>query len=224
MWRKRGVPCLRGVREPGGVSRCGVKTWRHLPTWRQGAGWRLQMNVVKTRRHLLTWREGARWRRWSCSRVHAIGLTWRQAWRQSWRQNVASLAHLLTWCQRATWRRRTWRQNVPSSAIDLRGVAGRGVNTWRQEPGTCLQNVFQSFCDMFILTGDPPEHTVNRCVCICIHMSECMDIYIIYKCNHIVVSRGFLKYITCIQQPRSQTVLDDRGCSTSMFSSHMSFG
>ena len=52
--------------------------------------------------------------------------------------------HLPTWRQGATWRRRTWRQNVASGAIDLRGVTGRGVKTWRHEarlPGTCLQNV-----------------------------------------------------------------------------------
>ena len=40
---KRCVTCPPGVREADGVARCGVKTWRHVPMWRQGARWRLQM-------------------------------------------------------------------------------------------------------------------------------------------------------------------------------------
>ena len=32
------VASNRGVRKLAGIARCGVKTWRHLPTWRQGAG------------------------------------------------------------------------------------------------------------------------------------------------------------------------------------------
>ena len=87
--------CPRGVKEPGGVAGCGVKTRRHLPKRCRGPVWRRQM-WRQMRRHL--------WHRWSCTRIHANGITWRH---------------------------RTWRQNMASGAIDLAGVAGRGVNTWR---------------------------------------------------------------------------------------------
>ena len=107
---KCGVTCPRDVREPGGVAGRGVKKWRHLPTWRQGARWR----------------------------------------RRTWRQNVASLAYVASGshvrspelCQRS----REWphlaSQNVASKCgvtcsrgvREPRGVAGRGVKTWRQAP------------------------------------------------------------------------------------------
>ena len=178
---------------PSGVGGCGVKTQRHLLTWRQGARWRRQMwrqnvasgiqvaspdvaskrgvtypcgirgrhqmwrqNVaslahvasgiqvaspdvslnccVKTWCHLTTpslrarcvtrcgfklwrdlptWRQAARWHRWICTRVHANGLTWCHRTR---RQNVASLAHVVF--------------------KESRGIAGRGVSTWRQALST----------------------------------------------------------------------------------------
>ena len=92
---KRGVTCPHGVREPAGIAQmwrqnmaslargagrqlpraCGVRTWRHLPTWRQGASCHARCGV-KTWRHLPTWRQGARW--------HL----------QMWRENVSSLPHV----------------------------------------------------------------------------------------------------------------------------------
>ena len=179
---KRGVTCPHGVREPGGVagrgvkmsqvawpdvaSKCGVtgprgvrepgrgvKMWRHLPTWRQGARWRRRtwrQNVAS-----LAYVRGVREPRAvavalpAVMRVASLGVAERGV--KMWR-------HLPTWRQGATWRRRTWRQNVASGAIDLRGVTGRGVKTWRHEarpPGTCLQNV----CVSRRATCAPPQAT-----------------------------------------------------------------
>ena len=75
---KRGVTCTHGVREPAGVARCGVKTWRHLPACRQGATWRRQMwrQSVASLAHMASGSQGAMWRL------------------QMWRLNVASLAYL----------------------------------------------------------------------------------------------------------------------------------
>ena len=136
---KSGVTCPRGVREPGGVARRGVKTWRHLPTWRQD--WEpggVAGRGVKMWRHLPTWRQGARWCGDTCLRgvrghVRSPELCQRS---REW-PHLASLGHVASGSH-------TWRQNVASGAIDLRGVTGRGVKTWRHEarpPSTCLQNV-----------------------------------------------------------------------------------
>ena len=136
--------------------------WRQLPTWRQEAMWcrRMWRQNVALLAHVVSgsqlaspdamWRQNVaslahvsgsqvaspdvaskhgscfRWCRWSCARVHAMasaGVT---------RRGVRTWRHLFRWRQRATWRRRTWRQNVASGAIDLRDVVGRGVNTWCQ--------------------------------------------------------------------------------------------
>ena len=107
MWRQNVASAASGgqAASPGGL-----KPWFHLPTrgvrgpsvkmWRQAAGWHRCMEL----------HQGSR----QSPGVTGCGVrTWRC---------------LLTCRQRATWRRRTWRQNVASSAIDL-----RGVNTWRQE-------------------------------------------------------------------------------------------
>ena len=104
----RGVTCSRGVRvpadvaskrgvacptasEPAGIARCGVKTWRHLPTCRHGASW-----------HRQTWRQNM------ASLAQALpdvaskhGVTCPHGVREPcgvarWHQNVASPAHQLT--------------------------------------------------------------------------------------------------------------------------------
>ena len=159
-WRRRtwrqNVASLAHVAS-GSVAGRGVKMWRHLPTasgsgvagrglkpWRHWLTWRtcgvtgprgvrepggVAGRGVKMWRHLPTWRQGAK------LAVASLGVAERGV--KTWR-------HLPTWRQGATWRRRTWRQNVASGAMDLRGVTGRGVKTWRHEarpPGTCLQNV-----------------------------------------------------------------------------------
>ena len=56
------LPAL--TRAASGVAERGVKMWRHLPTWRQGATWRVK--TWRHRRHRSTWRH------------------------RTWRQNVAS--------------------------------------------------------------------------------------------------------------------------------------
>ena len=84
---KRGVTCLRGVGEP---ARCGIKTWRHVPMRCFGAVWRRRQNVALL---VHTWSQAARWHRWSCTKVHANGLTWRC---KTWRQNVASHTHVVS--------------------------------------------------------------------------------------------------------------------------------
>ena len=141
MASKCGVTCPRGVREPGGVAKRDVKMWRHWPTWRQGARWRGWSQVAwpdvaskhgvtcppsgsqvasgrgaKTWRHLPMRRQGATWRR------------------RTWRQNVGSLAHVTSGIQVAS-------QDVASKCgvtcsrgREPRGVAGRGVKTWREAP------------------------------------------------------------------------------------------
>ena len=139
---KCGVTCRRGVREPGGVAGRGVKMWRHLPTWRQGARWRgrtWRQNVASLA-HVASGSHVGRgvrmWRHWPRGVRESGGVTGRGV--KMWR-------HLPTWRQGATWRRRTWRQNVASGAIDLRGVTGRGVKTWRHE-------------------ARPPRHLSSKCV------------------------------------------------------------
>ena len=187
---KCGVTCPRGVREPGGVAGHGVRMWRHLPTWQPGG---VTGRGVKMWRHLPTWRQGARGRRrtWrqnvaslayvaSGSHVRSPGLCpalTRVASLGVAERGVKMWRHLPTWRQGATWRRRTWRQNVASGAVDLRGVTGRGVNTWRHEarpPGTCLQNV-SSVVGRYV-------HPHRRPPCMYIHVYiyvyVCMYIYI----------------------------------------------
>ena len=146
-----GASSSRGVRKPCGVAGCGVKAWRHLPgiarsgvkMWRQFA-----RCGVKTWRHLPTWHSI-----FFSSGIARCGAS--LAYVRTWR-------HLLTWRQRATWRRRTWRQSVASGAIDLRGVAGRGVNEWRQvaqaSPARVFKMCLQSSGDMCAPTGNPPIH------------------------------------------------------------------
>ena len=124
----------------------GVKKWRHLLTWRQGARWRRQtwrQNVaslahvasgsqVASPGHLPTWRQGPRWRR----RTWRHWATWRRGARcrgRTWRQNVASLAHVVSRSQVAS-------PDVVSKCgvREPGGVAGRGVKMWRRgvrEPG-----------------------------------------------------------------------------------------
>ena len=160
----------RGVREPGGVAKRDVKMWRHLPTWRQGVRWR-----------------GWTWRQNVASLGYVASgsqVAWPDvaslAYTRTWRQNVASLAHvasgsqvgvagrgvkmwrhLPTWRQGATWRRRTWRQNVASGAIDLRGVTGRGVKRGVTKPGLparVFKMCLQSSGDMCTPTGDHPAY------------------------------------------------------------------
>ena len=178
----------------GHVAGRGVKMWRHLPTWRQGARWRgrtWRQNVASLA-HVasgsqVAWPDVASKRGVTCPRsVAGRGVkTWRhwptrQGSQVAWPDvalkcgvtgrvrepravaealpaltRVASLCvaergvkmwrHLPTWRQGATWRRRTWRQNVASGAIDLRGVTGRGVKTWRHE-------------------ARPPGHVSSKCV------------------------------------------------------------
>ena len=103
---KRGVTCARGVREPGGVARCGVKTWHQGATYvaskrgvtgpRSGRGPVALPDVASKRgargKCGVTCPKAARWHRWTCTRVHANGLTWRH---RMWRQNVASPADVV---------------------------------------------------------------------------------------------------------------------------------
>ena len=106
---KRGVigPC--GVRGPDGVARCGVKT---ASLAHAASGGQVALPNVASKCGVTCPRQAARWHRWSCTRVNANGLTFRH---RTWRQNVALLAHV---------------------ASEPRGVAGRGVKTWRQAPST----------------------------------------------------------------------------------------
>ena len=106
MWHQN-VASLAYVREAGGIPRCGVKTWRHLPTWRQGARWRRR-----------TWRQNV------ASRAHMSS---------GRRCGVKTWSHLLTWrsslelcqgsCHWPTWGERTWRQNVSRGVREPRGIA-----------------------------------------------------------------------------------------------------
>ena len=140
---RRGVTCPRGVREPGGVAGRGVKTWRHLLTQHQqnvaslahvASGSQVAWPDVASKCGVTCLR-GVREPGSVAGRGVSLGVAERGV--KMWR-------HLPTWRQGATWRRRTWRQNVASGAIDLRGITGRGVKTWRHKarpPGTCLQNV-----------------------------------------------------------------------------------
>ena len=213
---KRGVPCPRGVREPGGLAGqdqggvakrvrdpggrtfahvasrsqvASVKTWRHLPTRRQEPGalpdvaskqnvaslahvasgsqvaspdvaskcgvtgpHGVRSQVVASKRGVTCLRgvrepgtclRGVRQPRAAAGRPPEFRQRSRE-WPHLASQNVKMWRHLPTWRQGATWRRRTWRQNVASGAIDLRGVTGRGVKTWRHEarpPNTFFQNV-----------------------------------------------------------------------------------
>ena len=117
---KRGVTCLCGVREPGGVAKCGVRRWCHLLMSGGVAGAVPGFTplatefVVETWRHLLTWRQRATWRR------------------RTWRQNVASGAIDL---------RRTWRQylnqrpRLPGTFLqNVSSVVGRYVHPHRRPP------------------------------------------------------------------------------------------
>ena len=115
---KWGVTCPHGVKEPGGVAGRGVKMWRHLPTWRQGARWRGR-----------TWRQN----------VASLGDVGRQnvaSFAHSVSQNVASLAHVASGRQVAS-------QDVASKCgvtclccgvREPGGVVGRGVKMWRHLP------------------------------------------------------------------------------------------
>ena len=117
---KRGVTCPRHVRKlpsPHMASKCGVI----CPGVRGPCG--VASCGGKMRRHLPTWRQAAMWHHWSCTRVHANGLTRRH---RTWRQKVQPLARVASESHAAS-------PDVASGAIDLRGVAKRGVSTWRQE-------------------------------------------------------------------------------------------
>ena len=137
----------------------GVKMWRHWFTWHQGARWRGRtwlQNVARWRRYVTSGSQVASKCGVTCLRgvrepravAGALPALARVALLGVAERGVKMWRHLPTWRQGATWRRRTWRQNVASGAIDLRGVTGRGVKTWRHEarpPGTCLQNVSPVF-------------------------------------------------------------------------------
>ena len=215
---KCGVTCLRGVREPCavagalpaltrvaslGVAERGVKMWRHWPTWRQGARWRRR-----------TWRQNVaslayvasgsqvasqdvaskcgvtclRGVREPCAVAGALPALTRVASLGVAERGVKMWRHLPTWRQGATWRRRTWRQNVASGAIDLRGVTGRGVKTWRHEarpPGTCFKMCLQSSGDMCTPTGDHPVYIT------------CMHVYI-YRLRYVQFKRSRYVHINMI--------------------------
>ena len=118
--------------------------------------------------------------------------------------------HVPMWRQGASWRRQMWRQNVASGSrlfmplaspdsrgrcvTCTRGVAGRGVRTWRQAPstyvasqdvasrggvgrprppGTCLQNVSSVVGRYVHPTGNPLTYMY-----IYTHMHICIYIYI----------------------------------------------
>ena len=55
----RGVRNQEAVREPVGIARCGVKTWRHLHTRRQGAMVQVASPDVASKRVFTAWRQGA---------------------------------------------------------------------------------------------------------------------------------------------------------------------
>ena len=149
MWSQNvGVTGPRSVREPAG----GVKTWRHLHTWRHGTRWRRQMSrqnvasgsqvaspdVASTASRVYR----ARWRHWRQTRVHAIGLTWRQ--------NVASKRGVT--CSRGvreprgvagrgvrrhrpTWGRRMWRQKAQASRHVSSKMCLQSSGKTKYEPG-----------------------------------------------------------------------------------------
>ena len=127
---------------------------------------------VKIWSRLPTWRHGARWHRWSSTSVHASGLTWR---RRTWRQSVASRAHLAS---DTTWRRRTWRQNVASVAIDIRGVAGRGVNTWRHEAQASQHVSSKCVFSRRAICARPQAISLITCIYIYIYMYMFLFIYL----------------------------------------------
>ena len=168
---KRGVTGPRGVREPGGVAGRGVKMWRQLPTWRQGARWRCR-----------TWRQnvaslvyiGVRepggvvgrgvklWRRYAASGSHVRRAQRSREWPYLASQDVASKCGV----------------TCPRGVREPRGVAGRGVKTWRQAPSIYVasQDVASKRCvtkpgfparvfkmclqssgDMCTPTGDHPD-------------------------------------------------------------------
>ena len=109
--------------EPGGVTRCGVKTWRLAHTWRQQAG-----GIA-----------GA-----------VPGFT-------------PMASRYRTWRQRATWASPDVASNVAPGAIDLRGVARRGVNRWRQEAEASQQVSSKRFLRHRAIqhpSGDPPDRDV----------------------------------------------------------------
>ena len=119
---KHGVTCLHGVREPGGVARRGVKNWRHLLARHQRARWHVQM-----------WRQNVASLACVASGSHAASLELYQGschWPRLASEDVASERGVT--CSRG--------------AIDLRGVAGRGVNTWRQEAQASRHGHVSSKC------------------------------------------------------------------------------
>ena len=134
---KRGVTCPRGVREPGDVARCGVKTWRHLPTWRR------------------------------CSRtsVHGSGFMWCcQMWRQNVASlaHVASGSHVASpdvasECGVRTWRQAPWTCVASQDVASIRGVRSPGL------PARVFRMCLQSSGDMCTPTGDPPAYYHYYC-------------------------------------------------------------
>ena len=194
---KRCVTCPRGVREPGGVAGRGVKMWRHLLTQHQGARWcrRTWRQNVASLAYVasgsqVAWPDVAS----KCGVTEPGGVAGRGV-------NVASLAKMATGshvrspelCQRS----REWphlaSQNVASKCgvtswlrgvREPRGVAGRGVKTWRQAPSIYVASLdvaskrgvtkpglparvfkmcLQSSGDMCTPTGDNPESFSSRC-------------------------------------------------------------
>ena len=125
MWRQN-VASLAHVRSGSQVvARCGVKTWRHLPNVASGS--QVASPDVASKRDAL----GV-----TCPRSQPAGAVpafMPMASPGVVEPGVKTWRHLLTWHQKAMWRRWTWCQNVASGAIDLRGGTGRRVNTWRQE-------------------------------------------------------------------------------------------
>ena len=169
-------PCSRGVREPAGIARCGVKTWR------QGARWHRQMwrQNVASRAHVASGSPVASpniWRPNVASRApRRQGARWR---RQTWRQNVASLAHAASGSQVASPDLASKRGVIDPGGvrqpggvagavpgftpIASPGVTGRGVRTWRRSltwhqratwrPRTWHQNTASGAIDLRGLTG-----------------------------------------------------------------------
>ena len=134
--------CVAPVAHASGLARCGVKTWRHLLTWRQGAGGVaiVARCGVKTWRHLLTCLQGA----------GGVAGTVPRQWPHLASQDVASERRVRR--HRPTWHRWTLRQYVASGGPGL--------------PARVFKMCLRSSGDMCVPTGDPPECWIrSRVLC-----------------------------------------------------------
>ena len=169
---KCGVTCLRGVREPGSVPGRGVKMWRHLPTWRQGATCGRRSSARRRR----TWRQNV---------ASLAGATWR---RWTWRQNVASGAIDL---RGVTGRGvKTWRHEARPPGTCLQNVSlvvGRYVHPHRRPPCVYIYIYIHIFVCVCIYT----THThIYMSIYLRVHMCLCMycvyvHIACVYACVYI---------------------------------------